>query len=965
MIQIVRCAGAGRILLFAGGLILGLHAWPARAATFTVNSTTDAPAAASAIAAGLCADAAGACTLRAAVQVADAAAAPSTIVIPAGTYNLAVQGVDEAPSSATSPMATVLHTPDPAIGDLNITRSMTINGAGAGQTIVQWDPSIPPAQRDRVFHVEAVDADITVAIRDLTIRNGYTPPPVVLSTMSATEVVQFMRFGGGIASGAAASVETVNPQATHGQGSGGAGSEGHGGGGSHEGETGFVVDQLTLDSVHVLDNEAGSDGGGIYSAAPLQLFDSVVSGNVAGANGGGLYNDAALTMQRTTLGRTAAFTTGNSAENGGGLFDTGFHDSNIEASAIVGNSATGGGGIAARRLVLENITNTTVADNTAQDVGGGITTNGRTVLTNATVAGNIVASDTEGGGAGLNGFGPAGGGSTGGGAAGGNFTLVNTILSGNVVQGASVIVANCGGTGEGATSNRFYSLGHNIENGDTCGLAASGDLINTDPLLKPLADNGGPTQTMALPSTLMTPADPVTSPAVDAGDNAHCPNNDQRGQLRPADGTLDGNFICDIGAFELFVPSADLHIQDLTAPDSVFVGDPFDVTVTLHVGAGATADAQGVQLATAALPPELTLNSATLSTPAGTSTCGVSAGIVTCDVGTLAVDQYATATLNLTANSPVDPLTISVQATATSPADPRPGNNAAQAQIAALGLSDLALSASGTTDPVDVGSSTDVSFTVKNDGPHAAAPVTLGIVLPLGVTYSSVSVAGGNCDASDPTALLCTVPSIAAGGSASGTLTVTGAAEGTAAIALGTYAPQRDDHPGDDTATVNLAIRGLSDLALTGGFAAGSASRGNSTSLRYTVVNHGPTDAPDTRLVVQLPDGAVFSQVSGSAPCTVNGRTATCEFGTLAVGGSVSVAFTIFVDTDTSSLTVSADVSSGKTDPNMADNRSTSTVSAADNGGGGTGGAGLGALFAVLLAGAIFRRRRMKQMGRR
>lgn len=964
MIQTVRCSGAVRTLLFTGGLLLGLSAWPAHATIYTVNSTTDAPAAASAIAAGLCADAAGACTLRAAVQVADAAPAPSTIVIPAGTYNLTVQGVDETPSSATSPTATVVHTPDPSIGDLNITRSMTIAGAGAGQTIVQWDPSIPPAQRDRVFHVEAVDANISVAIRDLTVSNGYTPPPVVLTTKSASEVVQFMRFGGGIASGAAASVETVNPQATHGQGSGGAGSEGHGGGGSHEEEGGFAVDQLTLTSVNVFDNEAGSDGGGIYSAAPLQLFDSVVAGNVAGANGGGLYNDAALTLQRTTVGRTATFTTGNSAENGGGIFDTGFHDSNIEASAIVGNSATGGGGIAGRRLVLENITNTTIADNTAQDVGGGITTNGRTVLTNVTVAGNIVASDTEGGGAGLNGFGPAGGGSTGGGAAGGNFTLVNTILSGNVVQGASVIVANCGGTGEGAVSNRFYSLGHNIENGDTCGLAASGDLINTDPLLKPLAGNGGPTQTMALPSTLLTPADPATSPAVDAGDNAHCPNNDQRGQLRPADGMLDGNFICDIGAFELFVPSADLHIQDLTAPDSVFVGDPFDVTVTLHVGAGATADAQGVQLTTAALPPELTLNSATLSTPAGTSSCGVSAGVVTCDVGTLAVDQYATATLNVTANSPVDPLTVSVQTTATSPADPRPGNNAAQAQVLALGLSDLALSASGTTDPVDVGSATDVSFTVKNDGPHAAAPVTLGIVLPEGVTYSSVSIAGGSCDASDPTALICTVPSIAAGAGASGTLTVTGADEGTAAIALGTYAPQRDDHPGDDTATVNLAIRGLSDLAVRGGFVGGSVSRGNVSDLGYTVTNYGPTDAPNARLVVHLPSGVTFYHANGGSPCTATGGTVTCDLGTVAVGQSVSVAFAAFVDTGTGSLTVSADVSSGKTDPDTANNRTTSTVGTVRSGGGATGGTALGALLMVLLAGAFARRRQVKQRGR-
>lgn len=60
MIQIVHCSAAVRSLLFAGGQFPGLYAWPAHATTYTVGGTTDAPAAASAIAAGICADAASA-----------------------------------------------------------------------------------------------------------------------------------------------------------------------------------------------------------------------------------------------------------------------------------------------------------------------------------------------------------------------------------------------------------------------------------------------------------------------------------------------------------------------------------------------------------------------------------------------------------------------------------------------------------------------------------------------------------------------------------------------------------------------------------------------------------------------------------------------------------------------------------------------------------------------------------------
>src|SRR5439155_4124606 len=82
------------------------------------------------------------------------------------------------------------------------------------------------------------------------------------------------------------------------------------------------------------------------------------------------------------------------------------------------------------------------------------------------------------------------------------------------------------------------------------GTGGSGGLVNgtngnqvgvIDPLLGPLANNGGPTLTHALLSG---------SPAIDAGDAASFPTTDQRGTTRPIDGNSDGVANPDIGAFE-------------------------------------------------------------------------------------------------------------------------------------------------------------------------------------------------------------------------------------------------------------------------------------------------------------------------------------------------------------------------------------------------------------------------------
>ena len=100
-------------------------------------------------------------------------------------------------------------------------------------------------------------------------------------------------------------------------------------------------------------------------------------------------------------------------------------------------------------------------------------------------------------------------------------SLVNTLLATNAPGGNS--------------SGALTDLGHNLSSDGSCAFTNVGSLNSTDPRLGLLANNGGPTLTMAL-----LPG----SPAIDAGDNASAPPTDQRGIPRPV-----GAF-ADIGAYE-------------------------------------------------------------------------------------------------------------------------------------------------------------------------------------------------------------------------------------------------------------------------------------------------------------------------------------------------------------------------------------------------------------------------------
>jgi hypothetical protein len=99
------------------------------------------------------------------------------------------------------------------------------------------------------------------------------------------------------------------------------------------------------------------------------------------------------------------------------------------------------------------------------------------------------------------------------------------------------------------SGSTWAPLGYDLDDGSSCRFNQVGDLQNTNPQLGPLADNGGPTQTM---SPL------IGSPAIDAGTDSGCPATDQRGVARPQGAS------CDIGAVEALIISGNAGVAGAT-----------------------------------------------------------------------------------------------------------------------------------------------------------------------------------------------------------------------------------------------------------------------------------------------------------------------------------------------------------------------------------------------------------------
>lgn len=287
-----------------------------------------------------------------------------------------------------------------------------------------------------------------------------------------------------------------------------------------------IVDNNGDNSYHVV------VGSNINVASILDGF-TITGGNAASTpfvteTGGGIHNtNSSPTLRNLIIDK-------NSAGIAAGVFN--FNSSPTFVDVIFSNNAgtpgSRGGALVNDVNSSPHLTNVTFFNNSADLLGAGMSNSydSNPQLVNVTFVGNNLKPTNTRGAAIYNWD--------------SNPTLTNVTITGNsAAQGGaiyndngshttivnSILYGNIGGeiSDYSGTSTVSYSI---VQGG-----YAGTENLDVDPLLGPLQDNGGFTQTMALGSG---------SPAIDAGDDANCPDIDQRGVARP-----QGSH-CDIGAYE-------------------------------------------------------------------------------------------------------------------------------------------------------------------------------------------------------------------------------------------------------------------------------------------------------------------------------------------------------------------------------------------------------------------------------
>lgn len=493
----------------------------------------------------------GDCSLREAVIAANEDPGLDEVRLPAGLYELSLQGSDEDESRT---------------GTLDVRDPLSVVGAGADTTVIDLSRLLPPGSTEAEPLFVAFSTELSLS--GVTVRGGRGG---VISAESTTVTISASVFSDNSASRTAvlsvgnqtsSPVEVVIEDSVFER---------------NTSENGAIVAfggptgpedayDLTIRRSRFSDNQAfhvlrlnGSPSGAAEVLVEDSLFErnravASVIGNIPEAVRLVMTGSALRDNDGGVIGIGAGFEPSSVrldsveiARNTGGGIYLSRSGLNAKGVSLVGNqSERGAGALVADNGSFAVLTDSLVAGNTGLDTGA---VEGEASLVNTTVSGNRATAPQ--------GVALRGGfffnhatvmGNVGDGGAVGPGEEENFLKSDNSVLGGQVTVAgerapNCAmpPPRPPTLSPGVRSMG-NLLDDDSCGAEAAAGRVVADVGVGPLADNGGATRTH-LPS--------AGGPAIDSGGSERCPAADQRGVPRPRDGDGDGQAACDVGAVEV------------------------------------------------------------------------------------------------------------------------------------------------------------------------------------------------------------------------------------------------------------------------------------------------------------------------------------------------------------------------------------------------------------------------------
>ena len=428
-----------------------------------------------------------------------------------------------------------------------VVRTVT-ESAGAGNNTLRQafniDPNDPNANTDLALQGAIIRFDPSLDGETITLNSQLTVPSVANGIfIDASTLPNGLTIDADVPDGGNRRVMEIEANATvalHGLTLTGGNSDERGGAIFCNGSGVGNSVSLSLSSCTISENSAVR-GGGIFSngddggQAFLFLNSCTVSGNSATLAGGGIYSsgaagDASLSVSSCTVSENSATT------NGGGIYSDGREGVDVfvdlHSCTVANNSSDGNGGgiysIGDNGSTSLDLLSCTISGNSSGGNGGGIFSSGSDgnaslSLSSCTISDNSAALT----GGGIQNQGPNNGLAL--------LNLENTIVAGNSAGTDGPDLAEFSGLNNGTTTTNVVSNSLLSDLGGQTSLTTSTEgLVVDDPLLAPLADNGGPTLTH-LPK--------IGSPVIDVAPFLNPGGFDQRGFLRFTNGL-------DIGAVE-------------------------------------------------------------------------------------------------------------------------------------------------------------------------------------------------------------------------------------------------------------------------------------------------------------------------------------------------------------------------------------------------------------------------------